>query len=91
MKTLLENFLVQPCAVEAGLLGKLDVALERCVARGGTDAVGIKALVEHKPLVERLVVQQDPVALEVNFTQTGVAADRSTSRPERSVRMNSTS
>lgn len=75
MEALLEDFLVQTSAVEAGGEGELDVSPE-CLVRGcGPDALGIEPLIQHEALVERRVVEKDAVALDVDLAQTGVAAD----------------
>ena len=83
VEALLEDLLVQPRAVEPGGHRELDVALERRVARRGPDAVGVEALVEHQAQVDRLVVEEDPVALDVDLAQPGVAAapGRALARP----------
>lgn len=53
-KAPVENPFVQPCAVKAEALGKLDVAAERIAVRRGIDAVRIIALIENEPLKDRL-------------------------------------
>ncbi len=74
MKALLEHLLVQARAVEPGGHRQFDVLPECRVAGRRPDAVGVKALIEHQPQVDRLVVEVDLVALDVHLAQSSIGS-----------------
>ena len=65
--TLLEDFLVQTCAVEAHSLAHLDVMLECLITWRGPNAVGIVALVEHEALEVGFIIEVEVAACKVNL------------------------
>jgi hypothetical protein len=73
-EALLEHFLVQARAVEAGCLRELDIAPQVVVRRCRPDAVGVEALVEHESLEQDLSINKDRDAVDRDGTQPGVAS-----------------
>lgn len=73
---LLEHLLVQARAVEPGGQPEFDVPHQGLVARGGHQALGPVALVQHQALEDRASVDQDAPAPDRHRAQAGVGVGR---------------
>ena len=68
-----ENLFMKSCSVKTGLHGKLDVPLQRRIVRRRVDTVGIKALIQYKPLKNRFSVEQKLPSAQRNLAQSEIA------------------
>ncbi len=75
VEALLKNLLVQTRPVEADRLSPLNIGLKLRVARRGPQAVRVKTLVEDKAQENRLVIQEELMALNMELAQPGVRLD----------------
>ncbi len=75
METFFKNLLMQAGAVKTSGYGQFDIPFERRIGRGGPDSIGIKSLVEYQALIQRLIVEKNLVAFDMDFTQPGIGTD----------------